>query len=198
MSDGERQIGSTVDDEAVTGRALVVGGSGMLSGCTATLVADGWHVVTPSRRYGPIPDRDQAGARRALWVPADWNDPEAFTEGARDALGGAADLLVVWVHSSYRRAVLRALATLLRSSAPVIEVHGSAAADPLTGCPEPKLPGHPTQQVVLGFVRSGGRVRWLTNAEIADGVLAAVRRALSGRPPMLHQVGELRPWALHP
>ena len=31
-------------------RALVLGGTGMLAGCAETLVADGWHVVLPSRR----------------------------------------------------------------------------------------------------------------------------------------------------
>jgi NAD(P)-dependent dehydrogenase (short-subunit alcohol dehydrogenase family) len=183
-------------------RALVLGGTGMLAGCVGSLVHDGWHVVVPSRRYAPIPaapeeaqpQPDDAGERRrALWVQADWSEPDELVARAAKALGGAADLLVAWVHESARPSVLRAVAPLLAPGAPVVEVHGSASANPVGGCPDPVLDDHPTQQVVLGFVSDGGRTRWLTHHEIVDGVLDAVRRALDGRPPIVHQVGEFRP-----
>jgi hypothetical protein len=173
-------------------RALVLGGTGMLAGCTATLVAEGWHVVVPSRRHFPI----SAAAfgddlpQRALWVATDWLDPVDLAERAGRALGGPAELLVAWVHSEYRESVLKAVAPLLTPDAPVVEVHGSAAADPLSGCPDPVLPDHPTQQVVLGLMRVGESTRWLNHAEVSDGVLAAVRRALAGRPATVFQVGE--------
>ncbi|WP_260195016.1 hypothetical protein [Actinophytocola gossypii] len=173
-------------------RALILGGTGMLAGCAETLVADGWHVVLPSRR--PTPVGDGNGERRAaVWVKADWFDPVALARDAGAALGGPADLLVAWVHREMRAAVLRAVAPLLSPGAPVVEVHGSASANPVGGCPEPVLADHPTQQVVLGFVRHAGRTRWLNHQEIADGVLDGVRRALAGRSPSVHQVGEFRP-----
>lgn len=173
-------------------RALVLGGTGMLSGCAESLVADGWHVVLPSRRHVPIADGN-GGARRAVWVRADWSDPPALARDAGEALGGPADLLVAWVHREVRVAVLRAVAPLLAPGAPVVEVHGSASANPVGGCPEPVLPGHPTQQVVLGFVRHAGRTRWLNHQEIAASVLDGVHRALDGRTSAVHQVGEFRP-----
>jgi hypothetical protein len=173
-------------------RALVLGGTGMLAGCAESLVADGWHVVMPSRRHTPIADGN-GGRRRAVWVKADWFDPPALARDAGKALGGPADLLVAWVHREVRTAVLRAVASLLAPGAPVVEVHGSASANPIGGCPDPVLPGHPTQQVVLGFVRHAGRTRWLNHQEIAAGVLDGVGRALDGRPPAVHQVGEFRP-----
>jgi hypothetical protein len=179
----------------MTRRALVIGGTGMLAGCVAALVADGWHVVVPSRRHSPIPDLvpgNGAPARKALWVAADWAEPKVLAERASRALNGEADLLVAWVHSTARPSVLRAAAPLLAPDAPVVEVHGSASANPVDGCPDPVLTDHPTQQVVLGYVRHAGRVRWLTHAEIAEGVLHAVRRALDGRQPGVHQVGEFR------
>jgi hypothetical protein len=176
----------------VTRRALVIGGTGMLAGCAAALVADGWHVVLPSRRYAPIPDETPANGGHALWVEADWAEPKALATRAERALGGTADLLVAWVHGRARPSVLRAVARLLAPGAPVVEVHGSASANPVDGCPDPILDDHPTQQVVLGYVMQQGRTRWLTHAETVDGVLDAVHRALDGRPPGVHHVGEFR------
>jgi hypothetical protein len=178
-------------------RALVLGGTGMLAGCAEALVADGWHVVLPSRRYAPIPavegNGNGNGHRKALWVAASWSEPDALADGAARALGGPADLLVAWVHRTERVSVLRAVAPLLADGASVVEVHGSASANPVGGCPDPVLDGHPTQQVVLGFVRHAGRTRWLTHQEISAGVLDGVRRALAGKPSTVHQVGEFRP-----
>ncbi|HET9139643.1 hypothetical protein [Actinophytocola sp.] len=182
----------------MTRRALVIGGTGMLAGCASALVADGWHVVLPSRRHAPIPDTAVGdGDRKALWVQADWAEPKQLAARAEPALGGPADLLVAWVHGLVRPSVLRAVAPLLAPGAPVVEVHDSASANPVGGCPDPVLPDHPTQQVVLGFVLQGSRTRWLTHAEIAVGVLDAVRRALDGRPPGVHHVGEFRPSSTH-
>jgi NAD(P)-dependent dehydrogenase (short-subunit alcohol dehydrogenase family) len=176
--------------------ALVVGGTGMLSGVVAELVRDGWHVVIPSRRYAPIPADFPHSERQALWVEADWAAPESFAERARKALGGPADLLVAWVHDAYRVDVLNAITPLLSTSAVVVEVRGAAAAQPDSGRPEPSLPEHETQLVVLGFVRDGEGTRWLTHGEISDGVLDAVRRALADRPPATHQIGEVNQYAI--
>jgi hypothetical protein len=163
----------------------------MLAGCVESLTDEGWQVVSPSRRRPP----DTHGS---IWIQADWSQPGELADRAKAALGGPADLLVAWVHSSFRIRVLRAVSPLLAEDCPVVEVHGSSSAHPVQGCPEPVLTGHPTQQVVLGFVRNGGRTRWLTHRETSDGVLAAVRRALEGRRHAVHQVGEFRPWtALH-
>ena len=179
-----------------TRHALIIGGTGMLSACTSVLVAEGWHVVLPSRRYAPIPTTPgNSGTGRALWVAADWSDPRGLAERAKRALGGPVELLVAWVHREHRPAVLFAVAPLLARGAPVVEVHGSSAAVLTDGYPEPVLTNHPTQQVVLGFVPVGRTSRRLSHEEISDGVLAAVRRALSDKPPAVHQVGEPRPWS---
>lgn len=160
------------------------------------LVADGWHVVLPSRRYAPIPTvLAGSGAGRALWVAADWSDPEGLAERAGRALGGPVELLVVWVRREHRTAVLRAVEPLLARDAPVVEVLGAAAADPVGGYPDPVLGRHPTQQVVLGFMPVGRTSRRLSHEEISEGVLAAVDRGLTGKAPGVYQVGEPRRWS---
>ncbi|GAA5116040.1 hypothetical protein GCM10025762_31760 [Haloechinothrix salitolerans] len=175
----------------------------MLSGVSGWLAGQGWHVVVPSRRYCPIPvdddaddAADAAGASRGRvrWVEARWERPERLAQDAARALGGPADLLVSWVHSTYRVPVLNEVAGLLTEDAPVVEVHGRSVPSREL---EPALSGHPTQRVVLGYVREGTSTRWLTHAEIVDGVLVAVRRALTDRPRTEHHVGETAPRPVH-
>ncbi|WP_051399988.1 Rossmann-fold NAD(P)-binding domain-containing protein [Haloechinothrix halophila] len=182
-------------------RALILGGTGMLSGVAGWLAGQDWHVVVPSRRYCPIPVDEVHGRvsaepprGRVRWVEARWERPERLAQDAARALGGPTDLLVSWVHSAYRVPVLNAVTGLLAEDAPVVEVHGDSGPP---GEPEPALSGHPTQRVVLGYVREGTSTRWLTHAEIVDGVLVAVRRALADRPLTEHHVGETAPRPAH-
>ncbi len=182
--------------------ALVLGGTGMLAGCATALLADGWKVVLPSRRprfgmaaraalvpRGHLPTGEEEGPRPRE-IAADWARPAELADRVRAVLDGPADLLVAWVHSTYRDPVLHAVAPLLAPHAPVVEVHDSGAVHRIHGVPEPALDGHPTQQVVLGHVKHGAGTRWLSHKETSDGVLAAVRRALEGKPPSAHQVGD--------
>ena len=184
--------------------ALVLGGTGMLAGCASALLADGWKVVLPSRRprFGlaaraavvPSGHRPTAAGPRPREIAADWARPAELADRVRATLDGPADLLVAWVHSTYRESVLRAVAPLLAPHAPVVEVHDSGAAHRVHGLPEPVIDGHPTQQVVLGHVKHGAGTRWLSHKETAEGVLAAVHRALEGKPPSTHHVGDVDPW----
>ncbi|CCH33932.1 hypothetical protein ABZ816_08920 [Actinosynnema sp. NPDC047251] len=196
--------------------ALVLGGTGMLQGCADDLLAQGWRVVLPSRRppragmaaraalggRGHVPQsRSESGAEVGpeaglKWVHADWERPEELAERVREVLPAPADLLVAWVHLSYRVPVLRAVAPLLAPHAPVVEVHDSSGIASRHGVPDPILAGHPTQQVVLGIVKHGTGTRWLSHEEASVGVLEAVRRAVEGKPPSVHQVGDVDTWAV--
>ncbi len=166
--------------------ALVLGGSGMLAGCAGRLVARGWQVVLPCRTQPLMADDGPGRAARAslsrghrpTWVKADWAKPrELASEVEYELAGRPVNLLVAWVHESYRTAVLTAVAPLLAEHAPVVEVHTTAPV------PDPVLAKHPTQQVLLGhFAHDAAR-------HTGQAVLDAVVRALEGKPPSLHQVG---------
>ncbi|MDO8379112.1 hypothetical protein, partial [Phenylobacterium sp.] len=82
----------------------------------------------------------------------------------------------------------------------MFQVLGSAAADPAH--PErldtarkvaEGVPRCAVRQVVLGFKVEGGRSRWLTNAEISQGTLKAIR---TDRP--LTVIGQTEPWSARP
>ncbi|WP_235999493.1 hypothetical protein [Qaidamihabitans albus] len=198
-----------------TRNALILAGSGMLSEVAQLLTADGWRVVLPSRRYSPLPVADElvgaasarkgfssrAGGRgedgRAVWVEADWDRPQELVGKVKKALTEPAELLVAWVHESYRRAVIGAVEPLLARGAPVVEVRTVAEMGSVPDEPGRMLIGHPTQQVLLGAVSEQNPPRPLRHEEIVDGVTVAVRRALEGRPSSLHHVGQRRPVSGH-
>jgi NAD(P)-dependent dehydrogenase (short-subunit alcohol dehydrogenase family) len=195
----------------MTGRkALILAGTGMLAGVVEALVREGWQVVLPCRRYSPIGTQPKPGiaalralrprghrpqatpkAGRAIWVESYWDRPRELAAKADTALDGSADLLVAWVHEQYRRSVLGACERLLATGAPVVEVRG-IGGPPVE--PEPLLAAHPTQLVMIGSIsETGSGNRPLAHAEVTEGVLGAVCRAVEGRAASLHQVGQSRP-----
>jgi NAD(P)-dependent dehydrogenase (short-subunit alcohol dehydrogenase family) len=179
--------------------ALVLGGTGMLAGCARQLVERGWQVVLPSRTQPLMADDGPGRAARAsishgdrpTWIRADWTKPHELAAEVQDELQGRevphelaaevqdelqgreVNLLVAWVHGSYRVGVLRAVQHLLAEGAPVVEVHTCAPV------PDPVLP-NPTQQVLLGHFAHDAMQR------TSRAVLDAVERALEGRAPSLH------------
>ncbi|MCG8918803.1 hypothetical protein L6E12_23780 [Actinokineospora sp. PR83] len=161
-------------------RALVIGGTGLLSGTAADLADHGWRVVLASRRTDPVTTRTRA----ARWVPADWSDPDPHLgDRLTTALGGPADLLVVWAHGGLHGQMAATVTPLLAEGAPIVEIHSGSSAH------TEDTPGHPTHQVLLGVVDYAGRTRWLTAPEITDAVVTTVDRATAGRLPGVHQVG---------
>ena len=152
----------------------------MLAGVSTALVAAGWHIVLPSRRYAPL---SVDGVGRARWVRADWTRPNDLACQVGRVLGGPADLLVAWVATEVRESVFRAVGPLLSPGAPVVEVDATESLAPV-------LPDHPTHQVILGEVGYAGRTRWLSDEEITSGVLEAVERALAGDAPIARRLAE--------
>jgi hypothetical protein len=102
---------------------------------------------------------------------------------------------VAWIHSDAPEAALVAARSV---KGPFFHVLSSEAADP--SIPDSgrrarfeAIPGITYHEVILGFVREGGRSRWLTNSEIARGVLDAVAAAA---PRAV--VGTVEPWSERP
>jgi hypothetical protein len=152
----------------------------MLAGVSSALVADGWHIVLPSRHYAPL---SIDGVGRARWVRADWTRPNDLACQASRVLGGPVDLLITWITPEVRTRVFTAVGPLLAPDAPIVEVEATTPHPPA-------LPDHPTHQVVLGEVGYAGRTRWLSNDEVTTGVLEAVDRALRGDSPMTLQLAQ--------
>lgn len=190
--------------------ALVVGGTGMLSGVSPELATQGYQVGVIARSEGRLEElrrRAEALSARVIPLPLDYHDARALRAGLERLEGecGPPSLQVTWVHRSAPGAVplivdwRKARGGRWRW----IEVLGSASADPpsprekadLLPLARSSLVRH--QKVVLGFVlghgasRSGSR--WLTDEEISRGVLDAID---SGAERSI--VGQVEPWSLRP
>lgn len=170
---------------------LVVGGTGMLSGLCEALAGDGGRLSHLSRHA--------SRASGADGFDCDYHDPASFSAAldAADARSGPISLAVAWFHT------LKIVAPRLlvqRVEGRLFQVLGSAVGDP--SHPDrletarqvaEGVPGCELRQVVLGFKVEAAGSRWLTNEEISDGVLEAVR---TDRP--LPIIGQTEPWSAKP
>ena len=170
---------------------LVVGGTGMLSGLVKALAEDGGRLSLLSRHASSMAGEDG--------FDCDYHDPEAFVAALATAVrrSGPIDLAIAWFHT-LKIAAPRLLAEQVNGR--LFQVLGSATADP--GHPDrlgraasvaADLPDCRLRQVALGFKVVEGGARWLTNAEISQGVLEAVSadRAVT-------IIGQVDPWAARP
>jgi NAD(P)-dependent dehydrogenase (short-subunit alcohol dehydrogenase family) len=185
--------------------ALVVGGTGMLRQVSLFLAERGYTVSVVARQMVGLNLLAQAaGAFRGHIVPLalDYRDG-ASLRAALLATGekhGQISLAVCWIHSVAPDAPH--LVAEVVGSGPIIcryfHIRGSAVADPSRTRSEAEKPfaRYPTlhyRQVILGFVLENGRSRWLTDAEISQGVITAIEED--------HEysiVGVVEPWSSRP
>ena len=172
--------------------ALVVGGSGMLAGLCRSLCACSGSVSVMARNEKRI----RSIAPEVEAIACDYNNGRALAETLSQI--EPPDLLIAWIHGRAPQA-RRALAECVAAEGRFVQVLGSAHADPshperLTEMAH-AADGLPIDYaaVLLGFVMESGRSRWLTNAEICDGVLGAIE---SGVPHAV--VGTIEPWSAKP
>jgi NADPH:quinone reductase-like Zn-dependent oxidoreductase len=171
---------------------LIVGGSGMLAGLARTLCDHADRVSVLGRNEKRI----RAISGRIEPIACDYNDGVALSEALSQI--AAPDLVVAWIHGRAPHA-RRAFAECLVADGRFVHVLGSAHADPAhpERLAEKQKPveGLPIdyQAVVLGFVVETPKSRWLTNAEIANGVFAAIA---SEAPHTV--IGTVEPWSAKP
>lgn len=171
---------------------LVVGGSGMLAGCSRRLLEISRRVTVLARKESRI----RAIHPRIQPLVCDYTIEREFAHAL--ARQDPPDLMVVWMHGKLP-AHRRALAERLCPGGKYVQVLGSAHGDPSRpdrlDAIRPALGGLDLayQAVVLEFVVEPRKSRWLTDTEISEGVFSAV---MSAKP--LCVVGTLRPWEARP
>jgi NAD(P)-dependent dehydrogenase (short-subunit alcohol dehydrogenase family) len=174
---------------------LVVGGSGMLAGLCERLARDNFVSVV-----GRDPARLRRLADRAPGrispIAIDYCNSQALAEALEGAAArhGRPDCTVCWAHDDE---------VVLQVSDHVAgdfwHVLSSAAADParpeiLECWRERFCPGELNyRQVVLGFHDEAASSRWLSDAEISDGVWQAMQGGEA-----LAIVGTVSPWSRRP
>lgn len=187
-------------DSDYTGHALVIGGTGMLRGTSLELAARGYIVSVVARSQDRLARLQQETAKSPgdiHPIALDYRDSDALRAALQAASKqhGAISVAVVWAHSIAPEAPYIAAETVRGH---YVHVLGSAGADPSrpdTGRRERFAAFQHLRytEAILGFVRQGGRSRWLTNAEISAGVL----QALDGQDERFI-VGTVEPWSARP
>jgi NAD(P)-dependent dehydrogenase (short-subunit alcohol dehydrogenase family) len=184
--------------------ALVIGGTGMLRAVCLGLAAQGvaTSVVARGQRALDALRADAAHLPSAIHpIQADYTDLAALEAALRDAIRrrGPLSRAVCWVHGDDAPALpLTAGLAAHPGGCDLLHVLGSAAADPTRlGAPLADrlraLPGLRYRRAILGFVPRPQGARWLTDAEIAAGVLDAVHNEQDTTV-----IGAVHPWSARP
>lgn len=179
---------------------LIIGGTGMLSGASRWLADHSERLSVLSRRPDKFCGSLDMPPEKILSLPSDYYrqaDVDDAFQTLKDT-GVPIDLVLAWIHSGAVD-VLAKLAELFDPvGARVLQVHGSAYADPANTKPGEdggrfgaKVKFRP---IVLGFVVGDTRSRWLTHDEISDGVIAAIKHFDTEQ----YIVGTVRPWSARP
>lgn len=175
--------------------ALVVGGTGMLSDVTVFLKNEGYYVSIIGRdssKYERLADSSNTS-----FLSVDYHEDNRLLQKIQYTIAqhGPFHLIVAWIHSSAPKALGIILEEAAKTSKEfrLFHVLGSssniekvkeAAAVPINCL---------YRQVQLGFILEGQSSRWLTNHEIASGVIQAIEE---DKP--IKVIGVLEPWGKRP
>ena len=186
-------------------RTLLIGASGMLSAMATTLAARGDDLVLFARdeaRLARLANQAEELPGTLQWSSLDYRDDEllrATTQEWIESLG-AFDRVVAWVHASAPAAPtsIARLCAVANASVEFLHVLGSSSADPSRPSTNTRevieAMGIDYREAILGFIVEGkGRSRWLTHAEISQGVLDAL-----DSPAPRTIIGQVEPWSQRP
>ena len=178
--------------------AVVIGGTGMMSGVSCWLGQHGYAVSVVARRPNKLPCTTLENMNPIAFDYQHTDELRSVIEQA-GVEHGAITLAVCWIHDSAPDAPDVVANVLNEQGVPVKYVHvlGSASADPATWqngkvATFAHYENIVYQRVVLGFVIERWS-RWLTHREIATGVI----RAIQSKDDVTI-VGQIRPWELRP
>lgn len=183
---------------------LVVGGTGMLRNVAVVLAEAGHRISVVARNkerlIGLVRDTQRSpGIINPIVV--DYSQSDEFARKLREAVSvlGPVSMAVLWIHSEFVDAV-NVVARVLGDQTDTCQVYhvlGSQAADP-SARKSDHTPFHGVKHlsyrpIVLGFKREHDRARWLTDDEIAGGVLDTIA---NDRTEAI--IGTVTPWDQRP
>lgn len=179
--------------------ALVVGGTGMLSGVSLWLVRQGYHVSVIGRSKTRLARlTEQAAPRSGGITPlsVDYRDEQSLKNEVEKTIqtNGPIELVVSWIHSTAPQAPTIIDDVVSRHSHGEWRLfHVRSSTSYISRTPAKTSDTCRYRQVFLGFVLTEGGSRWLTDDEIASGVISAIEQ---DRTETI--VGTLEPWDRRP
>jgi len=184
----------------------------MLRGVALEFARRGWDVSVVgrrARRLAALTTEAEGMAGRVVPLATDYTRAEEFLGHVRARCTelGAPEVTVAWIHKTAPEAPLRVAQEIARSAdgAAVDYVHVLSrlrtpdARDRTVPNPTPDeadlraLPTLTYRKAILGWVVEGSRSRWLTDDEIAGGVIGAID---TGAP--ITPIGQIDPLDSNP
>lgn len=180
--------------------ALVVGGTGMLRPVVHYLIEQGWQVsVIASTEDSLALLRDEVGghADDLHTIAVDYGNDQALKDSLNQTVtaNGSITLTVAWIHSSAPKALIT-IASMVTGDLFQVRSAGASRAnyqDPFDVNTVRKMEAITYHRIVLGFQTTSGGNRWLTNSEIASGVIEVIKSK-----PNSAVVGVVEPWEQRP
>ncbi|WP_050613509.1 short-chain dehydrogenase [Bacillus testis] len=180
--------------------ALVVGGTGMLSRVSLWLIDNGYHVSIIARDAERMKQLLQEASSESHVTPllVDYRNNDELKEEINRAIkeNGNIDLVVAWIHSIAENA-LQIIANEVskgENSCELFHIVGSSSnlneIKKKSNAPSDYVHYY---QVQLGFKFEDTQSRWLTNKEISEGVIEAIRKKKK-----VLIIGQIEPWENRP
>lgn len=178
---------------------LVIGGTGMLKDVSVWLIQEGNHVTVIGRQQKKMQKLIDEAKNTSNLTPllVDYTNYNSFKTALIESqeTHGSFDYIVAWIHGSDTR-VWESVLQAISNSENVVLYHIKGSSSYLkNGRTKSYIPSNITyREVKLGFIiEANNSSRWLTNSEIAQGIIDAIEQAI----PEKH-VGVFEPWNLRP
>lgn len=170
--------------------ALVIGGTGMLLPVVKELAEQGYTVSVIARQPAIL---QQLENDQITGYTCDYHDTQTLIKTINQTISdhGPIDLTVAWIHSTATEAAF-AIAKLVTGD--FLHILSASAGnpeyrDPFRVARIKTLPNLSYRRVILGFIPTQNGTRWLSNEEIASGILSAFENKEAE-----NVVGTVTPW----
>ena len=168
----------------------------MLAQASVWLSKNGFHVSVIGRNAEKMQVLLDENPTRMTPILVDYTNRVALMEQLHRIQNenGQIQLVVAWIHSTGQQ-VIPCLTASLSQSQPWKLFHISGSSSNLQEIKDKMaIPKHVSyHQIQLGFKTESGISRWLTHAEISNGVIKAI---LEEKPEQI--IGTIEPWENRP
>jgi hypothetical protein len=178
---------------------LVIGGTGMLKDVSVWLIQEGHHVTVIGRQQNKMQKLINEANDASKLTPkfVDYTNYNMFRSLLIESqqTNGSFDCIIAWIHGSEKR-VWESLFQAVPNTKNMILYHIKGSSSYINNDrTKSYIPSNIIyREVKLGFIlEDNNSSRWLTNSEIAQGIIEAIKQEI----PEKH-VGVFEPWNLRP
>ncbi|PJO43175.1 SDR family NAD(P)-dependent oxidoreductase [Lysinibacillus xylanilyticus] len=178
---------------------LVIGGTGMLKDVSVWLINEGNHVTVIGRQQKKMQNLINEAKNASKLTPllvdyTNYNNLKTALIKSRET-HGSFDCIIAWIHGSDKK-VWESLFQAVSNTKNVILYHIKGSSSYLNNdSTKSYIPSNIIyREVKLGFIiEDNNTSRWLTNSEIAQGTIDAIKQEIPEK-----RVGVFEPWNLRP